>query len=883
MDNLQLVLTGGKGTTTDLTVFLSDSERALFVYLGVALLERVDSDPNQIAYKILLGRLVNAGIRLSELQRKFKHDPRTMKQWAEALKSNDPDLMVRAFSGRGCLPKVVGPMIRMVKMRYLHLRETVRNYRQIIAREVKECFGETVSRETLRQLFVAARVELEAAENAGINARKTAPSEPHGNTENLPFDLAQSQATACSLADISSLVEPLNDKHSPESDHSESLEISAPVIDKNSVKKSSGVQGGVEVENDETIKNNCCLCSSSGKSPTLNLKGLPYSGQVLTTQLCAIHHAGQVLFSPWFDLIGAGRPQAFGLQSQWIGQILQAAVNIEQSQLICDTSLSFFTGPIVVGLRDQRDKLKEMATAKAVLDVYKANNRLLLDGPGIGKVFYYDPHSKECATQLAMLKGWCGRTHTITKVLHLDFIHTESGLPCFLQHYDNYYDLRERFFMTLSLFGDLFPRGSPAGSTFVLDRGIFGHKVFAKFRDQDCYLITWEKGYQNDGWDKNKPGLIFHRYRERNHAGDTKKYSFECQEAPWPKDPSIRRIIVRATNPSGRIIQVAVLCNHPEMQMERIVTLLFNRWIQENSFQYLDRHFGLLQITSYASENYKDIEQTLVDRWVDSPEYRELKRKFATAEQELAKLLLKRERKSNQLKTFCDEEKIHYQALVDIQKRIKVLLEKLKVPKKSTRLQQVSCRIRQLRAKHKRIKISIGKLQDLLSTLDEEVNKMNRYLEKIETDLDTTLRQQSRLKILIDGCYQRPDIQKKSMMDALRISAHNMFQEMMKVFRPIYGNYRNDHVMLRALTRSDGFIWRIDQIVYIRLWLEGRHQPHKIKRFQSFLKKMENFINGHFRGRAATVNIEIVNTTKEVFSITKNHGIQIVTPSSLED
>ena len=100
--------------------------------------------------------------------------------------------------------------------------------------------------------------------------------------------------------------------------------------------------------------------------------------------------------------------------------------------------------------------------------------------------------------------------------------------------------------------------------------------------------------------------------------------------------------------------------------MERIVTLLFNRWIQENSFQYLDRHFGLLQITSYASENYKDIEQTLVDRWVDSPEYRELKRKFATAEQELAKLLLKRERKSNQLKTFCDEEKIHYQALVAI-------------------------------------------------------------------------------------------------------------------------------------------------------------------------------------------------------------------------
>ncbi len=94
MDNLQLVLTGGKGMTTDLTVFLSDSEQALFVYLGVALLERVDNDPQQIAYKILLGRLVNAGMVLAEMQRKFAHDPRTLKRWGEALKSNDPDVIL---------------------------------------------------------------------------------------------------------------------------------------------------------------------------------------------------------------------------------------------------------------------------------------------------------------------------------------------------------------------------------------------------------------------------------------------------------------------------------------------------------------------------------------------------------------------------------------------------------------------------------------------------------------------------------------------------------------------------------------------------------------------------------------------------------------------
>ena len=165
MENLQLVLAAGKGNTTDLTVFLSASEHALFVYLGLALMERVDSAPNQFAYKMLVGRLVNAGIPLEELKRKFKHDSRTMKRWAEALKSNDPDWIIRAFAGRGYLPKLIGPMIRMVKMRYLQLRDTVRNYRQVIAREVKECFGVKVSRETLRRLFAVAREEQEAAEN----------------------------------------------------------------------------------------------------------------------------------------------------------------------------------------------------------------------------------------------------------------------------------------------------------------------------------------------------------------------------------------------------------------------------------------------------------------------------------------------------------------------------------------------------------------------------------------------------------------------------------------------------------------------------------------------------------------------------------------------
>ena len=53
----------------------------LFVYPGLALMKRVDSDPNQFAYKIQVGRSVNAKTPLKELNRYINHDPRIMKRW----------------------------------------------------------------------------------------------------------------------------------------------------------------------------------------------------------------------------------------------------------------------------------------------------------------------------------------------------------------------------------------------------------------------------------------------------------------------------------------------------------------------------------------------------------------------------------------------------------------------------------------------------------------------------------------------------------------------------------------------------------------------------------------------------------------------------------
>jgi hypothetical protein len=272
-------------------------------------------------------------------------------------------------------------------------------------------------------------------------------------------------------------------------------------------------------------------------------------------------------------------------------------------------------------LREQRHLLDEEATLENELELYRRNASFLSDGPGKGKVYFFDPHSKRYTGQLKVLKGWCGSLHSVSKIINLDCFHTETGRPCFIQHYSPYYDMRERFFMSLSLFDELFSPDERSGRTFVIDRGIFGIECFYRFEKDS--LITWEKGFDGSGWNENKSPAKFIRHKRKNgSSGKKKKYSFECQESPWSKMSGIRRIIVKATNHNGDTIIVSVLCSNPEMPLEDVVWLIFNRWLQENDFKYLDRHFGIDQLDSRAHGNFKNKMDEFTDRSAESMEYK---------------------------------------------------------------------------------------------------------------------------------------------------------------------------------------------------------------------------------------------------------------------
>ncbi|MBT7165238.1 MAG: hypothetical protein HN904_20835, partial [Victivallales bacterium] len=411
MGNVQPVLCGGNGKATDLQLVLSESSGSVSVFLGTALLERLRCSPEALQYKMLVGRLVNAGWRLTELRAVFGHDPRTMKRWAAALLSEDVEFVVRAFGGRGAHGKVSVALARYAKRRYGELRAAVRNYRQLIRAEVLDLFGERLSGETLRRLFREADREREEA------SASSAGDEP-------------AMATGCVSAS-----DPCVESSPARNQSPDPVAIRPPVL----------------------------ADRSTGARPV------------------GLHHAGMILFALLLEVFCRDRPQARGLQTQWIGQVLQGAVNIEQSRLVSAAGLSRFTGPVVPGTDPQRGALHRDAGLEAVLDVYATNARLLADGPDRGRAFYYDPHSKEYTGGLKVMKDWCGRLHGVAKVVHIDMIHSESGRPCFAQHYSPYYDLRERFFMTLELFDRLFDPRDRAGRLFVLDRGIYGLDALRRF------------------------------------------------------------------------------------------------------------------------------------------------------------------------------------------------------------------------------------------------------------------------------------------------------------------------------------------------------------------------------------------------------------------
>ncbi len=115
----------------------------------------------------------------------------------------------------------------------------------------------------------------------------------------------------------------------------------------------------------------------------------------------------------------------------------------------------------------------------------------------------------------------------------MDSIHTDQGQPVFVEHSDNFYDLRERFPQTVTAFRRMMRWDEDIPLTFIIDRGIFKIALFSELRDQlNVHIVTWEKGYQKGQWQEEQKSGEFIIQRAKNSSKDLKNYHFAFIDRP---------------------------------------------------------------------------------------------------------------------------------------------------------------------------------------------------------------------------------------------------------------------------------------------------------------------------------------------------------------
>ncbi|RLG31847.1 hypothetical protein DRN98_06150 [Methanosarcinales archaeon] len=729
-NTLAVVLSNYELKYSDISVFLDKEERSYYVYLGIALLERVSINEEELGYKIFIGRLYNSGVSLKKLKERFRHDHRTIKKWGEALKSGDIGIIEKAFSGRKGNVKAKLEVVNYIR----HHRERYllgKKYREVIVKEVEEIFGIKISKRLVSEICKKQFLKGRDGDFLGKGREKRS------------------------------------------------------IIASFEGRMRGNFSGMLQ------------------RSPFFMLRSRKF----------LIHHGGQILFEGYMS-------NYIGYERQLLIQLLQGHVNIEQSKGLCFRSIGIFIDRAVRVLREQREQIAREGTKDNIHRLYMKNKELLRDGPDKGKIFYFDPHTKHYTGQLKILKGWCGSLHRASKVLNLDCFHTISGRVCFIKHYSAYYDLRERFFISLREFDMLFKEDNRHGRTFIIDRAIYSEACLNNF-DKD-YLITWEKGYRGDGWDKKKRVISFEREKSKNSKrGKVRRYRFSCQVSKWKKNEKFRRIIVKAKNDNEKEIEVSILCSDPEITIQDAVWLMFNRWLQENDFKYLIKHFGIDQLDSYAWDNFEERAFEFRDKKVVSEEYKKLKRSSNKLIKNISKKLYKLKQKKKKLKQL-ETEKLSIEGA-------------LRLPETN--------KSGELRRAIAGVKRQIKTLNNSIDKLNKEILELEKQHEIIEEKQVNMLSETSKIQYLIDNSYVLLNVKRKAYIDAIRVNAANIFRNLNDIFRPIYDNFRDDHHYLRILTRAPAIVSSSDSFVHFMLWIPGTLQNYIIEALKQFIDIITQQIN----------------------------------------
>lgn len=696
-------------------------QEQLHVYYGLELLEVVSADRNDPNFKMLVGRLANAGVSLRVLRQTFQADPKTIQRWGRALRRHDVHELIRVLEGRRASRKLSPEIQAYVRVRWPDLgKEGLYGIGKRVRQEIHRVFGVKLSQETLRPLLAELKRQQSSPPARGATA------------------VSAGQTTAGGL--------PQSSQKAPDNQ-------------------------GVSAEVWEKV----CDCATVDVPPESAKQELALE---VVPQTLWCDHLGMLLFAPTLVAVAQVIEPAEALLKQWLASLLLGALNIEQTKFLNWADLSRLLGSVVRFPHPQRQELERVATSANVAALARFNAQQI--GAQFQSQFYFDPHTQHYTGQENVLKGWCTAIRWADKALHSDFIHTVAGEPLYFETTDNFADLRERFFAVVKHCREVMKWPAERVLSFVVDRGIFGHKVFEQvLADAALHLITWEKGYQAQAWPPSGgiTGTMVIE-RARNRAEDIRCYRLEYWDRPWPKDKRLRQLVVQATNPADRVIQVSILSDDPAAPAVTLIRLMFNRWVQENDFKYLDKHFGINQITSYGVTGYDELRKEVEDRQVRSVQVKALREQRQQLRAKQSRLLLLQARSEHQ-------ERQRQQRIVELEAQ----------PEGD----EVSKELGRLRDRQSR-------WEDTGSARQEQIQKLSRELAELESKVQNAQQTESRLERLIEEKMVRLDPEQKRLMDCLRVIARNVFYKALQPFKKAYNNYRDDHDQFRQLTQASGVL-----------------------------------------------------------------------------
>ena len=745
-------------------VYEDDSGERLLVFYGFELIEIVNNNPEAPAFKLLLARLYNSGVKLSAMCESFQVDPKTIRRWGKALRQGDPVELVRVLEGRGAGRKLTGAIKNFARLRWPDL-VAERSYGAVgrLLGEIEGVFGLTISRSAVNDLI--RELKSGTVESALREADPSAGLASPEWDDTMPAIPAQeSSATAGAPTQNGETgVKSLEESRPKDPPHSAANEpVQAPEPAGNSAQSS------------------------------------PFFPRDPAASLYWCDHAGVLMFAPALAAVSKLSRTVQPILAQWMAALWLGAQNIEQTKFLNWEDLELILGGVVRFPTPQRDQLKALAADPGLLDeLWRFNQKNL--GQAVGSDFYFDPHTKHYTGEQNVLKGWCSKIRFADKVLHSDFIHTAQGAPIYFETTDNFADLRQRFCGVIGRARQALQWPATLVPTFVVDRGIHGAEFFDIAADDPTFhLITWEKGFTAQAWDATKVMGKTTMTRPRNSSSDLRLYQFEYFERPWEKNPRLRQIVVQATDERGRTIQVAILTDDLKRAVAEIIELMFGRWLQENDFKYLDKHFGINQITSYRSIEYEQLKGQVEDRQVKSVARKALDLKLKQVTEPLKRRLLAEE-----------------QALQAHQLRAKKCQElEAQLPQEgSAQTPQSKALSRQLAA----AKAADKRYETTRLGRRKSIDQDHELVAGIQVQIAAIGAKESRLDSMIQAQMVKLDGQCKRLMDGLRISARNLFYQALQPFKKAYDNYRDDHDHFRKLTQSPGVLEVSAQQIVIHL------------------------------------------------------------------